>query len=140
MPSCNADVRLCHSSVFGISGNLPNNLLLADSFAAGGLPVYMPDILNADAVPASAMNDPSLDLDGWFARHGPETTRPAIAKVVKTLREQGVTRIAAVAYCQSVLSSCGECHLLTLLTGLDQASVRARWSTSLSPATSSAPP
>jgi dienelactone hydrolase len=87
--------------VFGISGHLPNNLLLADSFAARGLAVYMPDILNNDAVPASAMNDPTLDLDAWFARHGPETTRPAIEKVVAALRAQGVTRIAAVAYCES---------------------------------------
>jgi len=98
--SDHSSAALCPCSVFGISGNLPNNLLLADSFAARGLPVFMPDILNGDAVPATAMNDPDLDLDGWFARHGPDTTRPALDKVIAALRAQGVTRITAVAYCR----------------------------------------
>ncbi|KAF8579943.1 alpha/beta-hydrolase [Ramaria rubella] len=71
----------------------------ADDFAKNGFQVYAPDILNGDPVPNGALNSPSFDLARWFARHGAATTHPVLDGVVKALKDQGITSLAAVGFC-----------------------------------------
>lgn len=39
------------------------------------------------------------DLMKWFPNHGPEKTRPVLDKVIKALKDQGVTAFGATGYC-----------------------------------------
>lgn len=41
----------------------------------------------------------SWDFKKWLPNHGPEQTRPPLDKVIKALKEQGVTKFAATGYC-----------------------------------------
>ncbi|GAA5902465.1 hypothetical protein JCM6882_002760 [Rhodosporidiobolus microsporus] len=85
------------TDIFGI--DLPNGLLLADSFAKNGLPVYMPDMPNGDPVEKAALQSGKTTLPEWFSRHGRDVTRPPINKVIAALKEQGVKEFAAIGYC-----------------------------------------
>ncbi|KAF8519660.1 Alpha/Beta hydrolase protein [Gautieria morchelliformis] len=85
------------ADVFGIQMN--NSKLLADDFARNGFQVYAPDYLYGDPVPDGALNSPTFDGPAWFARHTQKRTRPVLDAVVKALKEQGVTSLAAVGYC-----------------------------------------
>jgi dienelactone hydrolase len=91
-------VILFLADVFG--PQLPNARLLADDFAANGLKTIIPDYLNGDPIPADALNPGSnFSIADWFPNHTQEKTRPTLDKVVKALKEEGVTSFAATGYC-----------------------------------------
>ena len=71
--------------------------LLADDFARNGFWTVMPDILNGD--PRQTLNDPNFDAAEWIAKHGPDSWKPVVDKVVEALKAQGVTRIGTTGYC-----------------------------------------
>ncbi|KAG8215081.1 hypothetical protein J3R82DRAFT_8502 [Butyriboletus roseoflavus] len=107
--------------VFGV--DLTNSQLLADDFARNGFKVYAIDYLNGDPIPPDALNvsitlarthiserftthlhprgqeEGKFDLPSWLAKHGKDTTRPLLDKVIAALKEQGVTQFAATGYC-----------------------------------------
>ncbi|TKA49969.1 hypothetical protein B0A53_06538, partial [Rhodotorula sp. CCFEE 5036] len=85
------------TDIFGTE--LPNGQLLVDSFAANGIPVYMPDIIKGDAVSLGDYSSGKFDLMGWLGKHGKEVTRPEIDKVIEHLKGQGVQKFAAIGYC-----------------------------------------
>ncbi|GAA5884750.1 hypothetical protein JCM3774_005804 [Rhodotorula dairenensis] len=85
------------TDIFGTE--LPNGQLLADSFAANGIAVYMPDYLHGDAIAAEDLNSGKVDLPAWIGKHGKDVTRPAIDKVIAHLKGQGVQKFAAIGYC-----------------------------------------
>ena len=92
-----ADIARSSDSIFGTQ--LPNGQLLVDSFAANGIPVYMPDIIKGDAVSPGDYSSGKFDLMGWLKNHGKEVTRPEIDKVIEHLKGQGVQKFAAIGYC-----------------------------------------
>lgn len=92
-----ADLARSSDSIFGTE--LPNGQLLVDSFAANGIPVYMPDIIKGDAVSLGDYSSGKFDLMGWLGKHGKEVTRPEIDKVIEHLKGQGVQKFAAIGYC-----------------------------------------
>ncbi|KAH9860728.1 hypothetical protein J1614_012060 [Plenodomus biglobosus] len=85
------------SDVYGIS--LLEGRLLADSIAANGYLVIMPDLYNGDVFdPASLTTDPTLTA--WRAAHPPESVDPIINTTLSYMRrELGVERIGGVGYC-----------------------------------------
>ncbi|GAA5982510.1 hypothetical protein JCM10908_006678 [Rhodotorula pacifica] len=85
------------TDIFGTA--LPNGQLLVDSFAANGIPVYMPDYLHGDEIAAEDLNSGKVDLMQWLGKHGKEVTRPVIDKIVEHLKGQGVQKFAAIGYC-----------------------------------------
>ncbi|GAA5966325.1 hypothetical protein JCM21900_003096, partial [Sporobolomyces salmonicolor] len=85
------------TDVFGLP--LPNNRLLADTFAASGIAVYAPDLFNGEAIDMEAMHGGKVDLPAWLSTHGADVTRPVAEKVIAALKAQGVTRFAATGYC-----------------------------------------
>ncbi|GAA5868034.1 hypothetical protein JCM8547_000785 [Rhodosporidiobolus lusitaniae] len=85
------------TDIFGTELN--NGKLLADSFAANGFAVYMPDYLNGDPIAKEDMNSGKVQLQDWFKNHGPEQTRPPLDKAVAAIKEKGVTTFGAIGYC-----------------------------------------
>ncbi|KAM6496770.1 dienelactone hydrolase endo-1,3,1,4-beta-D-glucanase [Amanita muscaria] len=85
--------------IFG--AQLINSQLLVDDFANNGFKTIAPDYLNGDPVSPDAFDPGStFDLGKWFGNgHGPEQTRPPVDKVIKALKEQGVTKFGATGYC-----------------------------------------
>ncbi|KAJ3552982.1 hypothetical protein NM688_g3861 [Phlebia brevispora] len=71
--------------------------LLVDDFARNGFKTIMPDYLNGD--PIIDFDDPNFVLADWSARHGPDTWRGVVDKVVAALKESGVTSIGCTGYC-----------------------------------------
>lgn len=90
-------VVLYLTDIFGIRLNNPK--LLADDFARNGFKVVMPDILFEDPVDENDLNNTSFDIEGWLARHTPDTWLPTIDAVVAALKAQGVTRFGTTGYC-----------------------------------------
>ncbi|EIW79020.1 alpha beta-hydrolase [Coniophora puteana RWD-64-598 SS2] len=82
---------------FGIT--FKNAQLIADDFARNGYRTVMPDYLNGDGVPPAELEKGTFPVQDWFQRHGPETSRPPLDKVIAGLREEGVTAFAAIGYC-----------------------------------------
>ncbi|KWU42466.1 alpha/beta-hydrolase [Rhodotorula sp. JG-1b] len=93
----NTKALLFLTDIFGTE--LPNGQLLVDSFAANGIPVYMPDIIKGDPVSLGDFSSGKFDLMGWLGKHGKEVTRPEIDKVIEHLKGQGVQKFAAIGYC-----------------------------------------
>ncbi|GAA5870601.1 hypothetical protein JCM1840_004813 [Sporobolomyces johnsonii] len=85
------------TDVFGLP--LPNNRLLADTFAANGIAVYAPELFNGEAIDMEAMHGGKVDIGAWLSTHGADVTRPVAEKVIAALKAQGVTRFAATGYC-----------------------------------------
>ncbi|GAA5868031.1 hypothetical protein JCM8547_000784 [Rhodosporidiobolus lusitaniae] len=86
------------TDIFGI--DVPNIQLLADSFALStNLSVYLPDILNGDAIRLEDRISGKVKLEEWLKKHGKEETRPTLDRAVEGLRERGVERVGAVGYC-----------------------------------------
>jgi len=76
---------------------IPNDQLLADSFAAAGYTVVMPDLFHGDPHP---LNDDSIDLYAWLAKHPAERVDPVVEATLKRMREEmGFSWIGAVGYC-----------------------------------------
>lgn len=97
---CTRDgVLLCLTDAFGI--DLINTQLLVDDFARCGFKTIAIDYLHGDPIPADALKSPGFHdmIKTWIANHGAERTRAPIDRVVAALKDQRVTRFAAVGYC-----------------------------------------
>ncbi|CBX97142.1 hypothetical protein LEMA_P102730.1 [Plenodomus lingam JN3] len=85
------------SDIFGIPR--PENRLLADSLAANGYLVVMPDIYYNDSIPVDT-DESTLDLSSWLPNHPPEGVDAVINSTLSYMRgELGMQRIGAVGYC-----------------------------------------
>ncbi|EIM82003.1 dienelactone hydrolase [Stereum hirsutum FP-91666 SS1] len=64
-----------------------------------GFKTYMPDLFNGDPAPLN-LGEPGVvwDRATWGPRHLPEM-RSRLDKVVKAMKEQGLTKFGAVGYC-----------------------------------------
>ncbi|EWZ01372.1 hypothetical protein FOYG_01016 [Fusarium oxysporum NRRL 32931] len=89
------------ADIFGI---WTNSKLMADQFAANGYTTIIPDIFNGDVMPLPMPE--GLDIMSWITKgakgdnpHTPAQIDPIIAESIKTLKEQGATKIGAVGYC-----------------------------------------
>ncbi|GAA6017480.1 hypothetical protein JCM10207_008241 [Rhodosporidiobolus poonsookiae] len=85
------------TDIFG--PELPNGQLLADSYAKNGLATYMPDMTDGEPFKKENLNFGQHKRTEWSARHGKERTRATIDRVIAQLKEQGVTKFAAIGYC-----------------------------------------
>ncbi|VDB90476.1 unnamed protein product [Peniophora sp. CBMAI 1063] len=85
--------------IFGIE--LPNNCLLADSYARNGFQTYAPDLFADDAAPLGRVypDGTAWDLKTWFPKHTPASALERVRAVMTALRAQGVTKFAAAGYC-----------------------------------------
>ncbi|KAJ7104299.1 alpha/beta-hydrolase [Mycena belliarum] len=79
------------TDVFGLPS--PDNLLLADEWAAAGFQTFVPDYLNGDAIPMDG------DFTTWLPNHGEAQTTPPLLAVIKALKKRGIKKIAATGYC-----------------------------------------
>ncbi|KAK4153580.1 protein AIM2 [Chaetomidium leptoderma] len=85
------------TDVFGIA--LPENKLLADSFARAGYLTVAPDLFNGAPAPGD-INVPGFNTTDFLAKHTPAVTDPILASTIEYLRtELNVSRIAATGYC-----------------------------------------
>jgi dienelactone hydrolase len=76
---------------------IPNSQLLADSFAAAGYTVIMPDLFHGDPHP---INDDTVDVYTWLAKHPVDRVEPVVEGALKTLREDRKFEwVGAVGYC-----------------------------------------
>lgn len=69
--------------------------------------------------PIVSMNDPNFDIAQWSARHGPDSWKPVVDKVVEALKGQGITRFGTTGYCFGApaafyLAFKNETHVTTL--------------------------
>jgi dienelactone hydrolase len=55
--------------------------------------------LNKDPIPEGALGSPEFDLGAWFGKHGADTVRPPLDKVIAALKAKGITSFAATGYC-----------------------------------------
>ncbi|KAF8171933.1 alpha/beta-hydrolase [Mycena galopus ATCC 62051] len=79
------------TDVFGLPS--PDNLVLADQWAAAGFQTYAPDYLNGDALPTDG------NITAWAVNHTEAQTTPPLLAVVRALKSRGVTQIATTGYC-----------------------------------------
>ncbi|KAF7346598.1 Protein AIM2 [Mycena sanguinolenta] len=79
------------TDVFGLPS--PDNLVLADQWAAAGFATYAPDYLNGDALPTDG------NITTWIVNHGEAQTTPPLLAVVSALKARGVKQIATTGYC-----------------------------------------
>ncbi|KAJ7784343.1 alpha/beta-hydrolase, partial [Mycena metata] len=79
------------TDVFGLPS--PDNLLLADEWAAAGFATYAPDYLNGDALPTDG------NVTAWAVNHGEAQTTPPLLAVISALKSRGVKQIATTGYC-----------------------------------------
>jgi dienelactone hydrolase len=77
--------------------HIPNSQLLADSFAAAGYTVVMPDLFHGDPHP---INDDTVDLYAWLAKHPVDRVEPVVEAALKALREdRHIEWVGALGYC-----------------------------------------
>ncbi|KAF9015901.1 alpha/beta-hydrolase [Hymenopellis radicata] len=79
------------TDVYGLPS--PDNLFLADQWAAAGFATYAPDYLFGDALPIGA------DYVPWLPAHGENVTTPLLLAVIDELKSYGVTQFVAAGYC-----------------------------------------
>ncbi|KAK7048560.1 protein AIM2 [Favolaschia claudopus] len=79
------------TDIFGLPS--PDNLVLADQWAAAGFATYVPDYLNGDALPMGG------NITAWAPNHGEAQTTPPLLAVVSALKARGVKQIATTGYC-----------------------------------------
>ncbi|KAK4201902.1 putative carboxymethylenebutenolidase, partial [Triangularia verruculosa] len=94
------DAILLLTDVFGLK--LPENRLLADSFARAGYLTVVPDLFAGSPAPAD-INDPSnanFSIPEFLARHTPAVTDPIISSTISYIRSTlNINQIAAAGYC-----------------------------------------
>ncbi|KAF7298830.1 Protein AIM2 [Mycena indigotica] len=81
------------TDVFGLPS--PDNLVLADQWAAAGFATFAPDYLNGDALPPDGLGN----ITAWAVNHGEAQTTPPLLAVVNALKSRGVKQIAVTGYC-----------------------------------------
>ncbi|RYP09650.1 hypothetical protein DL764_001192 [Monosporascus ibericus] len=86
------DAILLFTDAMGIT--FENNKLLADSFAANGYFVVMPDLFRGDAVPLDRPRNWSQTA--WFRNHLPSDVGPVVRAVLCEMQGSGCRRIAGV--------------------------------------------
>ncbi|KAJ7147175.1 alpha/beta-hydrolase [Mycena crocata] len=79
------------TDVFGLPS--PDNLLLADQWAAAGFATFAPDYLNGDALPMGG------DVTTWEVNHGEAQTTPPLLAVISALKAQGIKKLLTTGYC-----------------------------------------
>ncbi|SPO02104.1 related to dienelactone hydrolase family protein [Cephalotrichum gorgonifer] len=85
------------TDVFGIQ--LPENKLLADSFARAGYLTITPDLFAGEPAPAD-LNEPGWSLDDFLAANGEEVIDGRIATAVKYAKEElGIEKFGVTGYC-----------------------------------------
>ncbi|KAH7175391.1 dienelactone hydrolase [Dactylonectria macrodidyma] len=85
------------TDVFGIQ--LPQNKLLADSFARAGFVTVAPDLFDGSPAP-NDINIPGFNTTEFLAKHGTNVTDPIITTALSYLREDlGVDKVAVTGYC-----------------------------------------
>ncbi|RYP91961.1 hypothetical protein DL770_001935 [Monosporascus sp. CRB-9-2] len=88
------DAILLFTDAMGIT--FENNKLLADSFAANGYFVVMPDLFRGDAVP---MDRPrNWSQTAWFRNRLPSDVGPVVRVVLREMQGSGYRTIAGVGY------------------------------------------
>ncbi|RYP47153.1 hypothetical protein DL768_006763 [Monosporascus sp. mg162] len=88
------DAILLFTDAMGIT--FENNKLLADSFAANGYFVVMPDLFRGDAVPLDRPRNWSQTA--WFRNHLPSDVGPVVRAVLREMQGSGCRAIAGVGY------------------------------------------
>jgi dienelactone hydrolase len=85
------------TDVFGHA--LPNVRVVADAIsrAAGGLPVFVPDVLAGDAIAPEGFD--RATFPAWRERHSDAQARPLCEAAVAALRAAGFARVGAIGYC-----------------------------------------
>ena len=78
--------------------------LLADSFAANGIKVVVPNLFR-DPVQESDLDSGSFDFKPWLARNGFDYSEPRVRKVIAALKAEGVKLFAATGYCYGARSA-----------------------------------
>ncbi|KAI6097365.1 Alpha/Beta hydrolase protein [Pisolithus croceorrhizus] len=73
--------------------------LLVNNFARKGYLTIAPDYLHGDPTPPYARNNPKFNVRAWTENHTEEVTWPLIHKVIRALREDGVTSFVVTGYC-----------------------------------------
>ncbi|KAE9409007.1 dienelactone hydrolase endo-1,3,1,4-beta-D-glucanase [Gymnopus androsaceus JB14] len=80
-----------------------NAQLLIDDFARNGIKTVAPDLLNKDPIPVDVFDSEekwkAFDIPSWLDRHGSAVTRGILDKIIAGLKDQGITRFAAIGYC-----------------------------------------
>lgn len=85
------------TDVFGIE--LPENKLLADSFARAGYLTIAPDMFQGEAL-TTDIDLPNFDMAAFLAKHTPAVQDPIIAKAIAYAKSQpGIQKIAIAGYC-----------------------------------------
>ncbi|KAJ7609901.1 alpha/beta-hydrolase [Roridomyces roridus] len=79
------------TDVFGLPS--PDNLVLADQWAAAGFQTFAPDYLNGDALPMDG------DVTTWIVNHGAAQTNPPLLAVISALKSRGIKHLAVTGYC-----------------------------------------
>ncbi|KAI6101016.1 dienelactone hydrolase [Pisolithus croceorrhizus] len=90
-------VLILLTDIFGVT--FSNNKLLVDDFARRGYLTIAPDYLFGNPAPPYAWNNTKFDVKAWTENHPPEVTWPLIYKVIRALRDGGVTSFAVMGYC-----------------------------------------
>ncbi|CAH0003303.1 unnamed protein product [Clonostachys byssicola] len=86
------------TDVFGIQ--LPQNKLLADSFARAGYLTIAPDLFNGTPAPEDINGTPSFNLTEFLYNHRPEIIDPVLTSVIKYIRSiPTVKKVVATGYC-----------------------------------------
>jgi dienelactone hydrolase len=84
------------TDIFGFA--FVNSRVVADAIAAAsGLPVFVPDLLGADAVAPDGFD--RATFPAWRERHGDAQTRPLAEAAIAALRARGFARVGAIGYC-----------------------------------------
>lgn len=88
----------------GFGCRFPNAPLMADTFAAQGYFVVLPDLFDGDPIsPGLISQEIDFDVEGWLRRHSTEAIDPIVQKCLDAMRLQfGFRRIGAVGYCIGV--------------------------------------
>ncbi|KAG9241759.1 dienelactone hydrolase, partial [Calycina marina] len=86
------------SDIFGLP--LVNNPLMADTLAAAGYFVVLPDLFYGNAVGVNDLNDPSFNISAWLLTHPESETQGVINATINTMKTSyGVEKVGGSGFC-----------------------------------------